>query len=149
MGWERIRFCRNTDNAPVLPVLGRKNYHEAVRDFDLDGFKGRVVESGATFVVLTITWGKFFIPGKNILLYVPCCCVFCTKCVGCVVFVLRLAIVVCCQQLMRACVGHVEALEKRMNGRTTARDLIREMGEALRAVGVRLVLYYHYGAWPC
>ena len=90
-------------NRAAPPKGTIKNWEQKVNDFDLDQFVKLVEDSGASYVIWSVTWGNQFISAP------------------------------------------VESLDKVIAGRTTKRDLLAEMAERLRAKGVRLIFYYHYG----
>ena len=62
-----------------------------------------VEESGAAYVLWSVTWGNQYISAP------------------------------------------IESLDAIIKGRTTKRDLLGEMANALHARGIKLIFYYHYG----
>ncbi len=90
----------NRATPPEGPV---KPWQEKVDTFDLDGFVETVVESGAAYVLWSVTWGNQYVSAP------------------------------------------VESLDALIKGRTTKRDLLGEMADALHARDIKLIFYYHYG----
>ena len=80
-----------------------KEWEQKVNDFDLDGFIKNVEDSGAAYVLWSITWGQQYISAP------------------------------------------LKSLDELIAGRTTQRDLLGEMADALHKRGVKLIFYYHYG----
>lgn len=90
----------NRATPPKGPI---KPWEEKVNDFDLDGFVNMVEESGAAYVLWSVTWGNQYISAP------------------------------------------IQSLDEIIKGRTTKRDLLGEMADALQARGIKLIFYYHYG----
>lgn len=90
----------NRATPPKGPI---KPWEEKVNDFDLDGFIKMVEESGAAYVLWSVTWGNQYISAP------------------------------------------IQSLDAIIKGRTTKRDLLGEMADALHARGIKLIFYYHYG----
>jgi len=90
----------NRATPPEGPI---KPWEEKVNDFDLKGFVKMVEESGAAYVLWSITWGNQYISAP------------------------------------------IKSLDAILPGRTTKRDLLGEMADALQARGIKLIFYYHYG----
>ena len=90
----------NRATPPKGPI---KPWEEKVNDFDLDGFVNMVEESGAAYVLWSVTWGNQYISAP------------------------------------------IQSLDAIIKGRTTQRDLLGEMADALHARGIKLIFYYHYG----
>ena len=90
----------NRATPPEGPI---KPWEEKVNDFDLDGFISTVEESGAAYVLWSVTWGNQYISAP------------------------------------------IQSLDAIIKGRTTRRDLLGEMADALHARGIKLIFYYHYG----
>lgn len=88
----------------ATPPKGQvKPWEEKVNDFDVAAFADMVQESGAGYVVWSITWGQQYISAP------------------------------------------IASVDRIIPGRTTKRDLLGEMAEALHQRGVKLIFYYHYG----
>lgn len=83
----------------------KKQWPRMIDDFDVDRFARMVEETGAAYVIWSVTWSTFYFPAPN------------------------------------------RAIDRLLPGRTSRRDLIGEIADALSARGVRLMLYYHLG-WP-
>ena len=90
-------------NRATPPKGAIKPWEEKVNDFDLDGFVSMVEESGAAYVLWSVTWGEQYISAP------------------------------------------IQSLDEIIKGRTTKRDLLGEMADALHARGIKLIFYYHYG----
>ena len=90
----------NRATPPTGPI---KPWEQKVNDFDVDAFANMVQESGAAYVVWSITWGQQYISAP------------------------------------------IESLDRILAGRTTKRDLLGEMADALHERGIKLIFYYHYG----
>ena len=90
----------NRATPPKGPI---KPWEEKVNDFDLEGFVKMVEESGAAYVLWSVTWGNQYISAP------------------------------------------IQSLDAIIKGRTTKRDLLGEMADALHARGIKLIFYYHYG----
>lgn len=90
----------------VYPPHGpKKQWPKMIDDFDVDRFARMVEETGAAYVIWSVTWSTFYYPAPS------------------------------------------RAIDRLLAGRTSRRDLIGELADALSARGVRLMLYYHLG-WP-
>jgi hypothetical protein len=88
----------------ATPLKGSiKPWEEKVNDFDLAGFVDMVEQSGAAYVLWSITWGEQYISAP------------------------------------------IQSLDAIIKGRTTKRDLLGEMADALHERGIKLIFYYHYG----
>ncbi len=90
-------------NRATPPNGDIKPWDQKVEDFDLDSLVKLVEQSGASFVVWSVTWGQQYISAP------------------------------------------IQSLDRILPGRTTKRDLLGELTDALKAKGVRLIFYYHYG----
>ena len=90
-------------NRATPPNGDIKPWNQKVEDFDLDSLVELVEQSGASFVVWSVTWGQQYISAP------------------------------------------IQSLDRILPGRTTKRDLLGELADALKAKGVRLIFYYHYG----
>ncbi|WP_372807004.1 alpha-L-fucosidase [Pontiella sp.] len=90
-------------NRATPPAGSIKPWEQKVDDFDLEGFVEMVEESGAAYVLWSITWGNQYISAP------------------------------------------IKSLDAILPGRTTQRDLLGEMADALHARGIKLIFYYHYG----
>ncbi len=90
-------------NRATPPTGEIKPWEQKVNDFDLDGFIQNVEDSGAAYVLWSVTWGQHYISAP------------------------------------------LESLDALIAGRTTKRDLLGEMADALHERGIKLVFYYHYG----
>jgi hypothetical protein len=90
-------------NRATPPTGSIKRWDEKVNDFDLQAFASMVQESGAAYVVWSITWGQQYISAP------------------------------------------IQSLDRIIPGRTTKRDLLGEMADALHQHGIKLIFYYHYG----
>ena len=90
-------------NRATPPTGDIKPWEQKVEDFDLDGFVKLVEESGAAYVLWSVTWGQQYISAP------------------------------------------LKSLDAIIPGRTTKRDLLGEMADALDELGVKLIFYYHYG----
>lgn len=90
-------------NRATPPNGDIKPWDQKVDDFDLDSLVNLVEQSGASFVVWSVTWGQQYISAP------------------------------------------IRSLDEILPGRTTKRDLLGELADALKAKGVRLIFYYHYG----
>lgn len=90
----------NRATPPNGPI---KAWEEKVNKFDLDGFARMVEESGAAYVLWSVTWGNQYISAP------------------------------------------IQSLDEFIKGRTTRRDLLGEMADALHDRGIKLIFYYHYG----
>lgn len=90
----------NRATPPEGPI---KAWDQKVNDFDLDAFMTLVDESGAAYVVWSITWGNQYLSAP------------------------------------------IKSLDAIIAGRTTKRDLLKEMSDRLHEKGVKLIFYYHYG----
>lgn len=90
----------NRATPPKGPI---KPWEQKVNDFDLEAYADMVEESGAAYVLWSVTWG---------------------------------------QQYISAPIGALDAI---IAGRTTKRDLLGEMVDALDKRGIKLIFYYHYG----
>lgn len=90
----------NRATPPKGPI---KPWEEKVNDFDLDSFVKTVEQSGAAYVLWSVTWGNQYISAP------------------------------------------IQSLDEIIKGRTTKRDLLGEMADALQARGIKLIFYYHYG----
>ncbi|TWU34101.1 Alpha-L-fucosidase [Novipirellula aureliae] len=90
-------------NRATPPKGSIKPWEEKVNDFDLEGFVDMVEETGAAYVLWSITWGQQYISAP------------------------------------------IQSLDAIIAGRTTKRDLLGEMADALQARGIKLIFYYHYG----
>lgn len=90
-------------NRATPPSGDIKPWNQKVDDFDLDSLIRVVDQSGASFVVWSVTWGQQYISAP------------------------------------------IQSLDRILPGRTTKRDLLGELADALKVKGVRLIFYYHYG----
>lgn len=90
-------------NRATPPEGSIKPWEQKVNDFDLEGFVKMVEDSGAAYVLWSITWGNQYISAP------------------------------------------IKSLDAIIAGRTTKRDLLGEMADALQARGIKLIFYYHYG----
>lgn len=90
-------------NRATPPAGGIKPWNQKVEDFDLASVLELVQQSGASFVVWSVTWGQ--------------------QCIS----------------------APIRSLDRILPGRTTKRDLLGELADGLKARGVRLIFYYHYG----
>jgi hypothetical protein len=90
-------------NRATPPGGDVKPWDRKVDDFNLDHLLRLVDESGASFVVWSVTWGEQYISAP------------------------------------------IQSLDRILPGRTTKRDLLGELADGLKARGVRLIFYYHYG----
>jgi hypothetical protein len=90
-------------NRATPPAGGIKPWNQKVDDFNLASVIELVEQSGASFVVWSVTWGQQYISAPN------------------------------------------QSLDRILPGRTTKRDLLGELADGLKARGVRLIFYYHYG----
>lgn len=91
----------NRATPPKGPV--KESWEEKVRDFDLDGFIKTVEDSGAKYVLWSVTWGNQYTSAP------------------------------------------LKSLDEIIKGRTTKRDLLGEMADALHKRNIKLIFYYHYG----
>ena len=90
----------NRATPPKGPI---KPWEQKVNDFDLDSYVDMVEETGAAYVLWSVTWGQQYISAPN------------------------------------------KSLDAIIAGRTTKRDLLGEMADALHQRGIKLIFYYHYG----
>lgn len=81
----------------------KKAWPQVVDDFDVDAFVSMILETGASYVIWTSSWGPQYIPAP------------------------------------------IRAVEQVLPGRTSQRDLMGEMMDALGEHGIKLMLYYHAG----
>lgn len=90
-------------NRATPPSGAIKPWEQKVDDFDLEAFVDMVEQSGAAYVLWSVTWGNQYISAP------------------------------------------IQALDNILPGRTTKRDLLGEMADALQAKGIKLIFYFHYG----
>ena len=90
-------------NRSTPPMGSIKPWGEKVNDFNVQTFADMVQETGAAYVIWSITWGQQYISAP------------------------------------------IQSLDRIIPGRTTKKDLLGEMANALHARGIKLIFYYHYG----
>lgn len=90
-------------NRATPPKGSIKPWEQKVNDFDLKALVEMVEQSGAAYVLWSVTWGEQYISAP------------------------------------------IKSLDHLIQGRTTKRDLLGEMADALQAKGIKLIFYYHYG----